>query len=226
MKVLFSVMNVFMDMGDLTDMCTKLLPQNIEIKLEDCKDGNINEVHYRRFTQYKEYDFVVCLDIDCFIIRPQAILDMCQFMQDIGFSFAAMNELTGPSTHRNKCYGVDGSQYNAFFYILNTKLIPPMPSIVELNKQYLKPNTDLNRYEPYWVMFQFVYRNTKIYIDLKGYTHTDGITTVLYDINDKPMLMHTWYARCWKWMQIEREANCIHRIRIKRIYDEVLNARN
>lgn len=217
-------MNVFMDMGDLLTMCTRLLP-DCEVKLEDCKDGNINEVHYRRFTQYKDYDFVVCLDIDCFIVKPQSILYMCEHMDINNIAFAATNEMYGPATHRNKCYGVDGSQYNSFFYILNTKLIPPMPSVAALNAKYMKPNTDTNRYEPYWVMFQHLYYNKDLkHLDLNGRTHEDGITTII-ELNGKAILYHTWYARCYSWFQIEQEAQCIHRIRINKVYQEVLNIR-
>ena len=225
MNTIISIMNFANHSNQALDhMCYSLIEKaGFPIQWEFCQEGNISEVHKRRFNGYKEYDILVAIDIDCFITNVAVLNYMCEHMLNKGIVFAAMNEKCGPSTHRNKCYGLTGNEYNAFFYVLNTALVPEVQDVKELDKKYRDSEfKDTNRIEPYWSMFQSI-SNLK-HIDLQGYTHTDGITTVL-DWEGDELLRHSWYARYYDLNAIESEAKCNHKERIDKVYKEVLDAR-
>jgi len=186
------------------------------VSLESNTDYSFN-AQWNRCFFYKD-DFVIGMDEDCFITNPDALQGICEYMQQYQIGLMAMKELSGVAKHRLTVKNANDKDYNSFFMITQPAILKP----------YVKPASAIkNMYigsewlEPYWPIFRYLddcWVNNK---EFKGYTHEDGISTIL-TFDDKPFCVHSWFARCYNYAKPD-EYGIDQRKRIDSIYKEVLN---
>ena len=141
---------------------------------------------YKAMFDY-EYDISIVIDEDCFISRPQSILDMAEYMIREKIGYAGMPEV-GVSSHRTKHADNNLKAMNSFFIMFNPKVLgPALPFLVDLNYK--------RQHEIYWQIFEFLYDQGIKRHEFHGRDHADNISTILTDVNDKDFILHTWYAR-------------------------------
>ena len=117
----------------------------------------------------------------------------------------------GSCNHRNASWIV----MNPFFNIFNCKKIKSSMEWI-MNKgnlqffynykefehirkkpEWINYNKDINFfYEPYNGFFNFLFANNNP-LYLKTINHSDGISSILLNQNDKEIVYHSWYARTY-----------------------------
>jgi hypothetical protein len=169
---------------------------------------------YRRMFNY-DADIVVGMDMGCFFIRPEAIWLISDYMLRNNVAVMAMREQSGVATHRTNVQNSKPCDYNSFLMFTNTKLLKPHK--IEVNELMQKYYSTL-WIEPYWMLFRYIADIPTLRVEeFKGYTHADGISTVL-TWEDKPFVLHTWYEREFIYIPQSRTN---HRDRILSRYQEV-----
>ena len=154
-----------------------------------------------------ECDIAINIDEDAFVVNPQAMLDLVEFVVIHGYANAGCPDGGGGCPH-------SGSPIvtNPFFNVLNLKLIRSKfsneavkqfdyKSVVKemedkFPKEILFSGHNFNRtdYEPYYPFFFWLAYNFKTYY-LLSEKHADGISTILYNQNRVAICYHSWLAR-------------------------------
>lgn len=154
-----------------------------------------------------ECDVAINIDEDCFVVNPDAVLQLAQMVVAAGYANAGCPDC-GSGCPR----GGNPIVTNPFFNILNLKLIRSKFSrqaVVAFSykdhKEELKArvprelitgshNFDVTDQEPYYPFFLWLaYEFKTLYLPAKR--HNDGITTMLYDEQQNLVAEHTWFAR-------------------------------
>ncbi|HLA49792.1 MAG TPA: hypothetical protein VJ000_01220 [Thermodesulfovibrionia bacterium] len=209
MRVLVSQANMHGDLSALSRELVTGIEADIKMDTTDQHgnrfgfDVNWDRMHY-------DYDFVVGMDEDAFLVRPDSLLKIIRYMNDNNIGFAGMPE-KGVSKHRD----FSSKYMNPFFVIFNIGIIKNVPMDESVLRTY---DGDASKRESSWGIFGYLKDKKVSFLDFQGHDHADGITTILKDLEGKDFLYHTWYAREW-----DSEP---HRSRIINIYNEVLKIRD
>jgi len=187
---------------DLTSMCESFLA-GFDFHRDKGLDGDYSfELNWHRM-HHKDVSFCVGVDEDVFLINPQSLLEIIDHMQRENIVMAGMPE-KGVCSGRN----FSARYLNPYFVIYNCDMIRNM----EINKEVMF-NYDSNvlRREACWGINSYLEDGGGKILRFKGYDLEQfNPAVVLTDLNDKPFLYHTWYARDW---------DSIHKIRIQNIFE-------
>ena len=178
--------------------------------------GSYNwQAQYNRMC-YGDAEIILGMDEDVFFTRPETILEISQHMIENKVPFMAMRELSGVSTHRKTVQNAMDCDYNSFLMFTQPELIRPH---LADKGTILSKHTPKDWIEPYWMIFRHLAEKGVKGEEFKGYTHADEISTVL-TWNDKPFAIHTWFARDYTKMKIDK-GDINQRQRILDRYEEV-----
>ncbi len=159
---------------------------------------------------YQECDIAINIDEDAFLIDPQTMLSLADWVIGEGYANA------GCPDGGVGCPRVGNPIVtNPFFNIFNLELIRSkydLSAIKSFNYDDHKkemiaafPNISFTRgydfekidYEPYYPFFLWLAYNFKTYY-LNSQIHPDGLSTILYGREGQPFLLHSWFARFYK----------------------------
>jgi hypothetical protein len=154
-----------------------------------------------------ECDVAINIDEDAFVVNPQAMLDLVEFVVIHGYANAGCPDGGGGCPRSGNPIVT-----NPFFNVLNLKLIRSKfskeavkqfdyKSVVKemedkFPKEILFSGHNFNRtdYEPYYPFFFWLAYNFKT-LYLVGEKHLDGISTILHAPDGRIICMHSWLAR-------------------------------
>jgi hypothetical protein len=154
-----------------------------------------------------ECDIAINIDEDAFVVNPQAMLDLVEFVVIHGYANAGCPDGGGGCPRSGNPIVT-----NPFFNVLNLKLIRSKfskeavkqfdyKSVVKemedkFPKEILFSGHNFNRtdYEPYYPFFFWLAYNFKT-LYLVGEKHLDGISTILHAPDGRIICMHSWLAR-------------------------------
>lgn len=178
---------------DLAAMSMKLWEKFAD---ENCID--VQFIPSDQFAFYAQYDtccadadIVFQIDEDCFIYRPQSLLDIAKYMIDNKLAYIGPQEIS--LDIRKNCKNVAHYYINSFFWAVQPRLIGKMPPALEI-ANFEQSRTFI---EPYWNIIGYLRSNLLLHEYIKADTYTDGISTILSDFEGKPFCIHTWFARLW-----------------------------
>lgn len=176
--------------------------------------------------QDEDCDIAVNIDEDAFITDWNPIFDLIEYVVSRGIVNAATPD-AGPGCPRKHNPIVT----NPFFNVLNLKLIRTKYTtprdiqkfsyeahrkelIAKLPPTLLDSldyNLDCIDFEPYYPFFFWLaYHFDTLY--LPAVRHTDGYSSILYDNQNRPFCLHSWFARKFKVQSFhtKRILNLIH----------------
>ena len=130
----------------------------------------------------EDCDIAINIDEDAFITDPQAVNDLVRLMIEEGYANIGCSD-AGSGLPRSGNPKVT----NPFFNILNLRLIRSKFNMTDV-RAYTED------YEPYYPFFLWMADNFKT-LYLPAHKHPDGISTILFDLQDRCICMHSWYAR-------------------------------
>ena len=172
--------------------------------------------------KFKDYDWGIFIDEDCFISDTDAMLDLLEYQISNNYSFSGPPD-GGVITHRFH----NPVSINTFFTIINLKEIRENynnSSILsskydrDLDKhiphEMLKEGLNLkyDNYEPYYKLFFWMLRNgaKPLYLNVRNYNKKgDNLTSVLRNHNNVEFAYHSWFSRNWERGQRNRIENVI-----------------
>lgn len=159
----------------------------------------------------KSCDIAINIDEDAFLVNPQAMLDLVEFVVENEYANAGCPDGGGGCPR-----GGNPLVTNPFFNILNLDLIrtkfTTKQAIQKFNYDEVKAemiakfpverlisnyNFDSVDYEPYYPFFFWLAYNFKTYY-LPSERHVDGVSTILFNHLDYPICLHSWFARFYK----------------------------
>ncbi len=155
-----------------------------------------------------ECDVAINIDEDAFVVNPQAMLDLVEFVVIHGYANAGCPDGGGGCPRSGNPLIT-----NPFFNVFNLELIRTKftskkqiqtfnyetvksEMIAKFPKEILQSTYDFDRwdYEPYYPFFFWLAYNFKTYY-LPSQKHQDGISTILYNHQNLPICYHAWMAR-------------------------------
>jgi len=193
--------------SELLSLCRCFIPPDVRVMIIDGHDGRRALRSIRQAVEHVEDDHAILLDEDAFILdfsRVERLLSWAKSIASVCIGMPEGGVL--PIRQHNP------NAMNPFFNIIDltvlrrfwdpeeiqshqgdgakmTTVVPP-PDVLTTGAAYT-----FNDFEGYYC-FYFWLQAKGLRLDwLTGHTHTDGISTILYDNTREPMLIHTWYAR-------------------------------
>lgn len=153
-------------------------------------------------------DIAINVDEDCFISNPQAVMDLVDYVVENGYANAGCPDGGGQAPrHSNPLVT------NPFFNVFDLRLIRTKFSkeavksfqyeqhkeamIAAYPKERLETEYTFDRpkiIEPYYPFFLWMAANFKT-LYLPTSRHSDGWTTILYDMQGRALCAHSWLAR-------------------------------
>lgn len=157
----------------------------------------------------KKYKWIIMADEDVLFVNPNGVFEIIEKMKNSDIDVCGIRD-GGVLSWRNKNPYI----INPFFCILNFEKIKSIYSEKEIDKhQYIIENEfnddlsvlpfpcDINSmYEEYYCFFLWLRRKDMVFHFLDAISDTfenDPETTTVFDLNNKVMLYHTWYARTY-----------------------------
>jgi hypothetical protein len=135
-------------------------------------------------------DFIVWVDEDVFLFRPDAIQDLCRELRAGQYGYCGVPE-NGVSCNRHFNENYSGT----FFMIWNMDIIKTvMPISVSEIRGY--PSGYFR--EEHWMFEEYFKRRSIPRLAIGGYDYADNISTVLFDSKGRDFLYLTWLARDWE----------------------------
>lgn len=138
--------------------------------------------YFRAMLRDEDCDIAVNIDEDAFVVGPQALLDLIRTVEREDYANAGCRD-SGEALPRSG----DPAVTNPFFNILNLRLIRSRLDWHKLRRH----DTDL---EPYYPLFRWMAEEFET-LYLPAAKHPDGISTILYDPENRAICMHSWFAR-------------------------------
>jgi len=155
-----------------------------------------------------ECDVAINIDEDAFVVNPEAVIDLVEFVIANGYANAGCPDGGGGCPRSGNPLIT-----NPFFNVFNLELIRTKftskkqiqtfnyetvksEMIAKFPKEILQSTYDFDRwdYEPYYPFFFWLAYNFKTYY-LPSQKHQDGISTILYNHQNLPICYHAWMAR-------------------------------
>jgi hypothetical protein len=164
--------------GDIWDKMKEFIPSDIECVRVTGYDHWKGALHYLIDILDGDADYVVNVDIDCFIYDWHGVEDIISLLDNTDNVFAGMPDTYDNSPHRFNM----NCHTNPFFNIFKRK---ECQEIINALPQGQLRNCN---HEPFDGFFEALYDHGRV--SMKGVTHEDGISTILNDC-----MIHTWYAR-------------------------------
>jgi len=126
-------------------------------------------------------DVAINIDEDAFILDPQAVLDLVDTLLEGGYANIGCSDGDPATTGR------DPVVTNPFFNVFNLALIRTKFDRSALERR-------LTDAEPYYPFFRWM-AATFPTLYLPARRHSDGITTIALDPQQRPLCLHTWFSR-------------------------------
>jgi hypothetical protein len=195
--------------SELLSLCRCFIPPDVRVLVIDGQDGRraLRSIGYA--IENVEDDRAILLDEDAFILdfsRVQRLLEWgaSEDLACIGMSDGGVL----PIRQHNP------NAMNPFFNIIDLAVIRSLwdPAAILSHQgdgatmtstlppqNVLTPGVPYNfdDFEPYYCFYFWLVSNGLRLDWLSGSTHTDGISTILHDKACEPLLIHTWYGRCF-----------------------------
>ena len=165
------------------------------------------------------HKYLVFIDEDCFITKPESIINMVDFMENEGVHVCGV-----PDGGVVSARGHNPFYPNLFFVILNLEKIREVytTNINKTNIEYKLPNIIKRNYiiddfEPYYKVFskllnnglKFHYLNADDVRDIHTDLVDDKISSLVYDTDGDIFAYHSWYARQFSGLHNKRINNLI-----------------
>lgn len=186
--------------------------------------GTTADGYFYQMLEDQKCDVAINIDEDAFVMDNVALQSLLDYVIENDIVCCGMHD--GGVLPIRFCNPII---QNPFFNIINLKAIREKfnreeiehfdyaahkEELKKLLPDYLKDYEGLkyDNYEPYYNFFFWVAKNFKLmYLDVDE--HKDGYTTIVYNQEHKPILLHTWWSR-------EYGKDEIHTPRIKAVIDE------
>lgn len=203
----------------------KLSSSSIDLSFKHIRLKNTTADGYIYEILKRNIDFAINIDEDAFILDNKKLLSLLEYCitnNIINCGFPDGGVL--PIRSHNPIVT------NPFFNIINVREIRKKFTYQRINQfslddydytnivpqKLLKSEYVYDFYEPYYPVLLWINLNFKtLYLD--GETHSDGISTILKDMNGEPFLYHSWYSRFYGKEEI-------HTKRINNLYSECINS--
>ena len=164
--------------GDTWDKMKTFIPDEIECARVWGYDSWRGALYYLLDILNSDNDYIVNVDIDCFIYDWSIVNQIVSQLDESTMVFAGMPDNCENSHHRFGNY----NQTNPFFNLFKVKECRRIVNQMSMD--------ELNSFEkePFEKLFEKLFEYGRL--DLKGKTHSDGISTILAN-----SMIHTWYSR-------------------------------
>ncbi len=157
----------------------------------------------------KDVKWLILADEDVLFLENKALTEIIEKMESGNYTVAGVRDGgTMPNRRHNPFVP------NTFFCVLDYESIATIYSRKEIQKQqYSNPKEftdDLNHlhvgfdanslYEPYYCFFLWLKRKNHKFLFLDAdllHPNTDELATKVYNLDNNPFLIHTWYARAY-----------------------------
>ncbi|WP_370173599.1 hypothetical protein [Leeuwenhoekiella palythoae] len=157
----------------------------------------------------KGVKWLILADEDVLFLENKALTEIIEKMESGNYTVAGVRDGgTMPNRRHNPFVP------NTFFCVLDYESIATIYSRKEIQKQqYSNPKEftdDLNHlhvgfdanslYEPYYCFFLWLKRKNHKFLFLDAdllHPNTDELATKVYNLDNNPFLIHTWYARAY-----------------------------
>ena len=157
----------------------------------------------------KDVKWLVLADEDVLFLENRALVKIIEEMESANYTVAGVRDGGTMPNRRHNPYVP-----NTFFCVLDYQNISTIYSRKEIQEQqYSNPNEfteDLKNlnvefdvtslYEPYYCFFLWLKRKNQRFLFLNAellHPDTDELATKVYALDNKPLLIHTWYARAY-----------------------------
>ena len=168
--------------------------------------GTTADGYLYQMLEDKDCDIAINIDEDAFVVDNAALQELLEYVLANDIVCCGMND-GGADCIRI----LNPIVQNPFFNIINLKAIREMFNREEIEQfDYEANKAELimklpkelqeydglkyDNYEPYYHFFLWVALNFKImYLYVRE--HEDKYTTIVYNQNNKPILLHTWFSR-------------------------------
>ena len=208
---------------DLYSMMSGLIPSEIRKRKYKGFDRSEDCLYYLIEILKDNREWIVNVDDDCFIHDWSVVEDLILYMKDNDFDYCGMPD-GGLIPIRKRNWTVT----NPFFTIFNGKKIE-LPELEELlsygySESFEKDKPKkiheglINRSleSPFNPLFYFLRTHHKVLNLLNVRTHSDGYSTIVSDLKERPFALHSWYSREYTRDPKQKE-------RIDKLYKEALS---
>jgi hypothetical protein len=186
---------------------TRHLPQNQQL-FEWCRSltepfehiglmGTTAQSYLEFLLGIKDRDWAINLDEDAFLFSVDRLIELQEYMEEQNFVYCGVRD-GGETPMRFH----NPSVTNPFFNIFNLgqiRKVPPDGTLrpdccIELEPARFPQPYSFDMFEPFYPHFLWLRKNFKcLFLNTK--VHTDNTSTVVYDHLERPLLIHTWFAR-------------------------------
>lgn len=186
--------------------------------------GTTADGYFYQMIADKDCDIAINIDEDAFVVDNAALQSLLEYVVENDIVCCGMRD--GGVLPIRFCNPII---QNPFFNIINLKAIRKKFNREEIeNFDYVAHKAELvkklpkelqdyeglkyDNYEPYYHFFFWLALNFKLmFLDVEE--HKDGYTTIVYNQENKPIVLHTWWSR-------EFGKNTIHTPRIMAVINE------
>lgn len=210
---------------------SKLYPSNIKSYVFDGRNGmfGIFSITFMmKVFKRKNIDWLILMDEDALFVNSELIYPLIDHMKENDYIIAGVRD-GGALPERS------GNPYvmNPFFSIINFKELKKIWNKKEMYRNHyvnedefnddlshLKyPYNKMSMSEPYYCFYFWLKRKNKkmLFLDVDLPFDDDKITNVVYDLNNQPILYHTWFSREYG------DLRGRHTARIDRVFEEFEN---
>jgi hypothetical protein len=218
----------------LYNKSSSLYPSNIDSYVFDGRNGMFgifSILFMMKIFKKKDIDWLVLMDEDALFVDSNLIYPLIDHMKANDYIIAGIRD-GGSLPERS------GSPYamNPFFSIIDFKKLKKIWNKKEmLENHYISENEfndDLSKLkypynktsmsEPYYCFYFWLKRKNQklLYLDVDLPFEDDKITNVVFDLNNKPIVYHTWFSREYG------DLRGRHTARIDRVFSEFENRNN
>ena len=216
---------------ELYEKSSSLYPSNIKSYVFDGRNGmfGIFSITFMmKIFKRKDIDWLILMDEDALFVDSDLIYPLIDHMKANDYIITGIRD-GGALPERS------GNPYvmNPFFSIINFKELKKIWNKKEMfENHFIKEdefNDDLSalKYpynktsmsEPYYGFYLWLKRKKKkmLFLDVDLPFADDQITNVVYDLNNKPIVYHTWFSREYG------DQRGRHTTRIDRVFEEFKN---
>lgn len=215
----------------LYEKSSSLYPSNIDSYVFDGRNGmfGISSILYMmKIFKNKDIEWLVLMDEDALFVDSDLIYPLIDHMKTNDYIISGIRD-GGALPERT------GNPYvmNPFFSIINFKELKKIWNKKEMfENHYIQENEfndDLSKLkypydkmglsEPYYGFYLWLKRKNKkmLFLDVDLPFADDQITNVVYDLNNKPIVYHTWFSREYG------DVRGRHTARIDRVFEQFKN---
>lgn len=213
---------------ELYKKSASLYPSNLKSFVFDGRNGMFGVfslIFMMKIFKNKDVDWLILMDEDSLFVNSDLIYPLIDHMKKNDFIIAGVRD-GGSLPERS------GNPYvmNPFFSIIDLKKLMKIWNKKEMLKNhYVKENEfddDLSKLkykydktslsEPYYCFYLWLKRKNEklLYLDVELPYTDDPITNVVYDLNNQPIVYHTWFSREYG------DQRARHTKRIDRVFED------